>query len=116
MKREYGDYFEDILNAIREIEEFTKGMDLQSFLNDRKTLYAVIRCLEIIGEAAKRIPSSIKGKSPEIPWKKISGMRDILIHEYFRIALPPLWDTIIKDLPSLKNKISIILQDLDKDQ
>ena len=80
MKRTYRDYILDILSSIQEIEEFVEDMDFEDFVKDRKTANAVIRSLEVMGEAAKKIPSEIRDKYPEIPWKYIAGMRDKLIH------------------------------------
>ena len=80
MKRTYRDYILGILSSIQEIEEFVEDMDFEDFVKDRKTANAVIRSLEVMGEAAKKIPSEIRDKYPEIPWKYIAGMRDKLIH------------------------------------
>ena len=80
--------------------------------SDKKTLYAVIRCLEIIGEAVKKIPTNIKEKYSEIPWKEIGGMRDKLIHEYFGVDIETIWDTIHGDLTPLKELITRIITDL----
>jgi uncharacterized protein with HEPN domain len=75
-KRNYQDYLKDILDSINDIEEFKK---------DKKTINAVVRSIEVMGEATKNIPKSLRNKHKEIPWKKIVGMRDKLIHEYFGI-------------------------------
>ena len=87
MRRTYRDYVQDILTSLQEIEEFTKGMNFESFVKDKKTVNAVIRSLEVMGEAVKKIPKEIRDKYPEIPWKYIAGMRDKLIHEYHGIDL-----------------------------
>ena len=92
MKRTYRDYVEDILSSIQEIEEFTGGMDIEDFVSDRKTVNAVIRSLEVMGEAVKKIPSYIRDKYSEIPWKYIAGMRDKLIHEYHGVDLEIVWE------------------------
>jgi uncharacterized protein with HEPN domain len=75
MKRTYADYIQDILSSLEEIEDFTKDMDFKTFITDKKTVNAVIRSLEVMGEAVKMIPEEIKNKHPEIPWKYIAGMR-----------------------------------------
>jgi len=87
VKRIYRDYVLDILSSIQEFGEFIEGMNFEEFLKDRKTVNAVIRNLEVMGEAAKKIPSEIMDKCSEIPWKYIAGMRDKLIHEYHGVNL-----------------------------
>ena len=82
MTREWGDYAADILNAIREVEAFTEGMTKDVFVSHRKTVNGVIRSLEVMGAAAKRVPDEARAKYPEVPWKRMAGMRDKLIHEY----------------------------------
>ena len=80
-KREYLDYFEDIQDALDKIETFTVGLDFESFAKDDKTTFAVIRALEIIGEAARKIPKAIRSRHPDVPWQDMAGMRDKLIHD-----------------------------------
>ena len=87
-------------------------MDYNDFVNDRKTVYAVIRALEIIGEATKNIPDSIRDKYPKIPWKSMAGLRDKLIHAYFGVRLELIWNTASELLPQLKNEFQQILFDL----
>lgn len=106
MKKEIVIFIEDILDSIKDIEEYVKGMDKNKFLKDNKTQDAVLRKLEVIGEAVKNIPIEIKEKYPEISWRRIAGMRDIIIHEYFGINLERVWKTVEDDLPELKEKIS----------
>jgi uncharacterized protein with HEPN domain len=98
-------YFIDILEAIDDIGIFLSGLSYADFTDNRKTLYAVIRCLEIIGEAVKNIPEEIKTKYPQIPWKEIAGMRDKLIHGYFGVDTGLVWDTARNDIPLLKQEI-----------
>ena len=90
--RDLRDYLNDILEMIGDILSFTKDMSSEDLHSDKKTLYAVIRCLEVIGEAVKRIPQSIKENYVEIPWQEIAGMRDKLIHEYFGVDIEMIWD------------------------
>ncbi|RLJ06837.1 MAG: DUF86 domain-containing protein [Candidatus Aenigmatarchaeota archaeon] len=111
MKRDYYDYMNDILNSIKEIEDFTRNMNFDDFVNDRKTVNAVIRSLEVMGEAAKKIPEEIRKSYPEIPWKRIAGMRDKLIHEYHGVDLEIVWVVITEEIPPLKSKIEKILSD-----
>lgn len=98
--RDYRDYVQDIFDSINEIEDFINGMDFEEFIKDKKTINAVTRSVEVVGEAAKKIPKSLRDKYPMIPWKKMSGMRDKLIHEYFGIDLEILWKVAKEDMPS----------------
>ncbi|MCK4644563.1 DUF86 domain-containing protein [bacterium] len=109
MKREYKDYLADILESINDISEFTKEMSLEEFKKDKKTINAVVRSLEIIGESSNKIPIEIRKEYPELPWGKVIGMRNKLIHEYFGIDLEILWSTIKKNIPPLKNIIQKML-------
>lgn len=84
--RELSDYLADIHNAIVEVDEFINGMTFDTFEEDRKTINAVIRSLEVLGEATKHIPASFRNKHPEIPWSKMAGMRDVLIHDYMGVT------------------------------
>ncbi|MCG2743983.1 MAG: DUF86 domain-containing protein [Desulfobacteraceae bacterium] len=94
--------------------EYTKDLDFSSWSQDRKTIDAVIRNLEIIGEAASHIPESIQSKYPEIPWIQMKGMRNILIHEYFGVDIDVLWQTVIDDLPRLKKQIETLYCEIKK--
>lgn len=111
MKREYVDYLQDITSSIKEIEGFVGNQSFKQFVKDKKTVNAVIRSLEVIGEAARNIPQYIKDKHPDIPWKKMSGMRDKIVHEYFGVDLEIVWQTIKKDLPELQRLIKEICKD-----
>ena len=97
----YSDYIEDIIRSAELIIDFTKDVDFASFSKDLKTRYAVIRCFEVMGEAAKRVPDEIRNKYPTIPWKIISAMRDRLIHGYDVVDDSVLWKTVVLDLPEL---------------
>jgi uncharacterized protein with HEPN domain len=99
--RDYGFYLKDILSALDSIEKFTAGMDFEAFKQDDKTSSAVIRKFEIIGEAAKQIPDSIKKQYPEVPWNDMAGMRDKLIHAYFGIDYELVWKTIKQRIPKI---------------
>ncbi|MEO0115665.1 MAG: DUF86 domain-containing protein [candidate division WOR-3 bacterium] len=98
-----------ILTAIARIEEYTRGMRCETFMANNLVQDAVIRQIEIIGEATKQLSKTIKEKYPEIPWKDIAGMRDKLIHDYLGVDLNAVWKTVEKDIPFLKNKLKEII-------
>ncbi len=100
--RDVSDYVNDILTAISDIESFTKDMTFTTFAEDKKTVYAVIRSLEVLGEATKRIPKSLRQEYPDIPWNKMAGMRDILIHDYMGVDLKTVWKVTQDRLAELK--------------
>ncbi len=89
-------------------------MTYEDFSKDEKTQFALIRVIEIIGEASKKIPTDIKDQSQEIPWREVSGMRDLLIHDYFGVNIQVVWETAKNDLPELKEKIQKLIQDYNK--
>ena len=110
--REFVDYVKDILDAIEKAAQFTEGMDGERFRSDQKTVFAVIRALEVIGEAVKNIPAAIRGQYPHVPWREIAGIRDKLIHEYFGADVEVIWKTAQVDLPLLKPIMEQILSQL----
>jgi uncharacterized protein with HEPN domain len=91
-------------------------MNFAEFEGDKKTIFAATRAIQIIGEAAKKIPDSIKAQYPEIPWKGMTGMRDKVTHEYFGVNLDVLWDTIQQDLPKVKDLMPEVLVNLAEDE
>ena len=101
-KAEFQDYVDDMLDAAGKIQAFLLHDNFESFSKDEKTQFAVIRALEIIGEASNKIPASIKKKHPDIPWRAISGMRNKLIHDYFGVDIDVVWKTAMEDIPSIK--------------
>jgi uncharacterized protein with HEPN domain len=100
--REITDYIDDIITAIADVADFTYGMSFEMFASDKKTVNAVIRCLEVLGEAAKHIPTSFRKKHLDIPWSKMAGMRDVLIHDYMGVDLKTVWMVVQMRLPELK--------------
>ena len=98
-------YIQDILDCIKVIIEYVKGLECDDLLEDRKTVDAVVRNLEIIGEAANHMPQKVKARYTDIPWEKMVSMRNKVIHEYSGIDLQILWQTIKEDLPALKKSI-----------
>lgn len=116
MKRNIQVYIEDIFESIEKIEQYLEDTDEDKFFNDSQIQDSVLRRLEVIGEAAKNVPDDFRGKYPDIPWKKIAGLRDVLIHEYFGVNLDRVWKIAKEDLPDLKEKISEIRNKLAEDQ
>ena len=108
-KRTHLDYLVDILESLSDLDGFVAGMNFLDFSADKKTINAVIRSLEVVGEAVKKLPVSLREEHPDIPWVEIAGMRDKLIHEYFGVDLEIVWETIQGDLVSLKKVVSALL-------
>lgn len=100
--RDHTLFVQDIVTAIDRIESFIADMDYAAFVEDDKTMSAVVRKLEIIGEAVKQLPAQMTQQHPEIPWKLIAGMRDKLIHFYFGVDPLLVWQTVKNRLPELK--------------
>jgi uncharacterized protein with HEPN domain len=116
MKRNIKLYLQDIWESILAIEEYTQNLSEDEFYSNRQVQDAVVRRLEIIGEAVKNIDDDFRNKYPQIPWKKIAGMRDIITHEYFGVKLDRVWDVVKKDLPDLKKKIGTTMREEDARQ
>jgi len=114
MKRTYKLYLNDILEAIERIENYTKGLSFEDFSKNSMVVDAVVRNFEIIGEAAKQIPTEIKKKQDQIPWKEMAGMRDKLTHDYSGVNMEILWQTTKKRLPTLKTLIENLLRNVEK--
>jgi len=92
---------QDILDAVGAVQKYTQGMEFKTFTKDRRTVDAVVRNLIIIGEAAVHIPENICLKHPEVPWYDMRGMRNFVVHEYFKASDAVIWDTVQVDLPQL---------------
>lgn len=110
MSRDYFDYLNDILDTVRKVQIFTKGMTFDTFKTDDKTVFAVIRAMEIIGEAVKHVPNDVRLSNPSIPWKSMAGMRDVLIHDYFGVDVETIWITVKDKIPPLEPILRQILE------
>ena len=113
MKRNHSVYLRDIIQAFHNAQQFVEGLSYEKFITDRKTVSAVIRELEIVGEATKQIPLSIKKKYPNIPWSDMTGMRDKLIHFYFGVDMEIVWETVKVRIPELGPLIQNVVHDLE---
>lgn len=112
--REISDYIADIHGAIIEVEEFTCGMSYDEFILDKRTINAVIRSLEVLGEATKHIPAGFRSTYPDIPWSKMAGMRDVLIHDYMGVDLKTVWLVALERLPEIKHMVDSLLLNIRK--
>lgn len=108
--RDHRLFLQDILVSAREAQEFAQGMSLSEFLEDRKTQNAVVRSIEIIGEAAKNMPKSVRDKYPDIPWSDMARMRDKVAHGYWGVDYEIVWKVLVEELPALIPKIEFALQ------
>ena len=111
MKRIYIDYLNDILEAITDIETFLKDQNYHLFENDHMRRNAVVRSLEIIGEATKNIPDDVRSRNVDLPWKRMAGMRDKLIHGYFGVDYESVWAVAIERLPEIKPLIQKMIDE-----
>ena len=116
MPRDYEVSLVDLLEAAGWIETYVAGFTLEQFRADRKTRDAVIRNLEVIGEAVKNVPADIRLRHPLVPWQRIAGLRDILIHEYFGVDEEIIWDIVQNKLPKFTEQVTAILSNLKNPQ
>lgn len=112
--RDHRIFLKDIIDSIEKIESFASDMKYRDFIQDDKTVSAVVRKLEIIGEAVKNLPKDIRLKNKDIPWREMAGMRDKLIHWYFNVDFKLIWKVIKEDLPKIRPSLIGILDDLEK--
>jgi uncharacterized protein with HEPN domain len=108
--RDYRLFLEDIQISIQKIEKYTADLTFETFSTNDLVIDAVIRNLEIIGEAVKKLPREIRERYSDIPWKEVAGFRDVLIHDYFGVDVGVVWRTIVEDLPFLKEYVELILK------
>ena len=116
MKRTHVDYVKDIRDCVQEVEQFMLGLTKNQFVEDRKTILAVTKLIEMIGEASKAIPEESKAEYMDIPWRQMAGMRDKLTHKYYGIDLQILWDTAVNKIPLIKMPIQKMTQDMEREQ
>ncbi len=114
-KRVYTDHLSDIAHYAAKAEEFVAGLEFEQFAADEEKSLAVLHALQIIGEAAGHLPSSIKQRYPEVPWADIVGMRNLIVHGYFIMDLEIVWKTVHQDLPRLRQTIAVIQEHLDQE-
>lgn len=103
-------FLDDIRTAATKAQAFVSGMSYDAFAADEKTAFAVVRALEIIGEATKRIPQSVRDLNPEIAWRSMAGIRDKLIHDYTSVNMEIVWKTVSEDLPALVPQIEQVIR------
>jgi len=113
-ERSYVDYLRDILEYAAVAGDLLGDMSLEEFEADRRTHLAVIRALEIIGEAARQVPDAIRRRYPEVPWADVIGMRHKVIHGYFGVDLRVVWETVHEDLPPLREAATRMLEDFER--
>ncbi len=110
MAKDYKAYIRHILESITLIDQYTDKLSFEEFEKDRKTIDAVIRNFEIIGEASNKLPEEFRNKYPEVPWRSIIGLRNVLIHDYLGVDIKAVWGNLKQELPHLKEQMKAILE------
>lgn len=113
-RRDVSVYLDDILDAASKAKRFTEGLSFEEFERDDRTAFAVMRALEILGEAAKNVPQEFRDRAPEVPWQEMAGMRDKLIHAYHGVDLQVVWRTVQEDLPGMIQSIRRLRDETEK--
>jgi uncharacterized protein with HEPN domain len=111
MPRDASVYLKDIREAISKIRAYTAGMEREQFERDAKTLDAVLHNLEVLGEATKRVPARLRERAPEVEWRKMAGMRDMIAHVYFQVDLDIVWDVLVTKLGPLAESVERLLDE-----
>ena len=114
MTRNVALYLKDMLQNMLDAEEFIRGLSYDQFAADKKTFNAVVRAIEVIGEAAKNVPDEIRRRYPLVPWKQMAGMRDKVMHFYFGVDREAIWLAVKESIPAVKPIIAQIVEDLGK--
>ena len=109
MSREHHLFLEDMRKACTKVIRYTRNLTCEQFVADEKTFDAVMRDLEIIGEAAKHIPAEVRAQHPNIDWRKITGLRDVVAHEYFGLDMELIWDVVTREVPALLDQLRQML-------
>lgn len=112
MPRDYRVFLDDILEAVRKVREYTEGLSYEQFSADQKTVHAVVWNLQIIGEATKNLPREIRSRYPDLPWRDMAGLRDVIVHQYFGIKLDVIWKIIRNDVPLLESRIRGVIEQM----
>lgn len=107
------DHLGDILDAAEKAQEFVEGETYETFVTDDKSVFAVIRALEVIGEATKRLPQPLREEYPQVPWSSMAGMRDNLIHDYTDVDRQLVWRTVQEEIPEVRRQVQTILEDIE---
>lgn len=116
MSRDYRLYLDDMQQALTRIIRYVGTQDYATFAANEQAVDAVVRNLEILGEAVKHLPDSIRQRHPSVPWNQIAGLRDIVAHQYFSVSLPIIWDVVQNEAPALLNSVKAMLQEADESE